>query len=129
MQNAMVSIWSTFMPCTSCTWTYLPREHGETLLVINLNKGNRLPQMEAPNNICRRFKSCLMVNSELFATLQYNITLEILQSEVSRCICGRVLNDSTFHCFTWLLGKLNFWIIWLKTKSSHHDDDVNVYVK
>lgn len=41
------------------------REHGDTLPVINLNKSNRLPQMEVPNHIRRRFKSWWVQSSLL----------------------------------------------------------------
>ena len=46
--------------------------------------------MEAPNSICRRLKSFPVVNSESFSRLLSTVTLEILQSEVRKCIFSSV---------------------------------------
>ena len=56
--------------------------------MIKLNVDCRLPPTEAPNSICRRLKSFPVVNSESFSRLLSTVTLEILQSEVRKCIFG-----------------------------------------
>lgn len=81
-----------------------PENMEKHLLVINLNRNHRLPQMEAPNSICRRFKACLMVNSESFSRWQHSITLAMLQAEVRKCIFWQIVEWATFSSFYLISG-------------------------